>query len=186
MALDYLILPIVAVIQAALAAHRLEPAVPYSFWAVGFVGLLTAINLRGIRATARTNIVLLVWMLVVVGAFVFFAIAYRTHQQAGVSALFSLVPFYDSATFDPRAVATATGFAALTYIGFDGVTTLAEDVENPRRNVLLAIISVCAFTTLFSCLLVYLAQLVWPDYRGFPNIETAFMDVTRRGPDATR
>jgi len=77
-------------------------------------------------------------------------------------------------------VSMATAFAALTYIGFDGVTTLAEDVENPRRNVLIAIVSVCAFTTLFSCLLVYLAQMIWPDYHAFPNIETAFMDVTRR------
>ena len=39
----------------------------------------------------------------------------------------------------------ATSFAALTYIGFDGVTTLAEDVENPRRNVLLATVIVNPF-----------------------------------------
>ena len=39
---------------------------------------------------------------------------------------------------------------------------------------------VCLFTDIFSCLLVYLAQLVWPQYNSFPNIETAFMDVTRQ------
>lgn len=179
MALDYLILPIVAIIQAALTVHRLVPSIPYSAWAVGFVALLTAINLRGIRATARTNILLLICMFMVIGAFVLLAIAYLGHRD-GAAALFSVRPFYDPATFDVRAVATATAFAALTYIGFDGVTTLAEDVENPRRNVLLAIVSVCAFTTLFSCVLVYLAQLVWPDFQHFANVETAFMDVTRR------
>jgi amino acid transporter len=53
-------------------------------------------------------------------------------------------------------------------------------VENPKRNVLLATVLVCVFTGVFGCLLVYLAQLVWPDWHAFPNLETAFMDVCRR------
>jgi amino acid transporter len=69
--------------------------------------------------------------------------------------------------------------AALTYIGFDGITTLAEDALNPRRNILLATVGVCLFTGLFGGLQIYLAQRVWPDYHTFPNLETAFMDVTR-------
>jgi len=180
MALDYLVLPIVAIIQAALAAHRLVPMISYTEWAMAFVALLTAVTLWGIRATARVNIALLACMFLVCGAFVYLALLYLGHQD-GVRALVSIKPFYDPATFDWRAVSTATAFAALTYIGFDGVTTLAEDVENPRRNVLIAIVSVCALTTLLSCLLVYLAQRVWPDYHTFANIETAFMDVTRPG-----
>lgn len=75
---------------------------------------------------------------------------------------------------------TATSFAALTYIGFDGVTTLAEDVKNPKRNMLLAPVLVCLFTGLFSGLQIYLAQLVWPDYNTFTNPETAFFDVSAR------
>ena len=31
---------------------------------------------------------------------------------------------------------TGTSLAALTYGGFDGVSTLSEDVENPRKNIL--------------------------------------------------
>jgi amino acid transporter len=53
-------------------------------------------------------------------------------------------------------------------------------VENPKRTVLLATVLVCAFTGVFGCLLVYLAQLAWPDWHTFPNLETAFMDVCRR------
>jgi amino acid transporter len=75
---------------------------------------------------------------------------------------------------------TATSFAALTYIGFDGVTTLSEDVKNPRRNVLIATVLVCAFTGVFSALQIYLAARVWPAYNNFPNVETAFLDVCGR------
>src|SRR5262249_17974018 len=84
------------------------------------------------------------------------------------------------ATFSVRAIAGATSFAALTYLGFDAVTTLAEDVKNPRRNVLLSAVAVCAFTGIFGGLLVYLAHLAWPDYTTYPNVETAFIDVTPR------
>ena len=75
---------------------------------------------------------------------------------------------------------TATSFAALTYIGFDGVTTRAEDVVNPKRNVMLATGLVCLFTGVAGGLQVYLGQRVWPDYSTFPQLETAFRDVTRR------
>src|SRR6185437_9075857 len=68
----------------------------------------------------------------------------------------------------------------LTYGGFDGVTTLAEEVHNPKRNVLLAAVIVCLFTGIFGGLQIYLAQLVWPDYHTFKNLETAFMDVSRK------
>ena len=57
---------------------------------------------------------------------------------------------------------------------------MAEDVKNPRRNVLLAAVSVCLFTGFFGGLLVYLGHLVWPNYKTFTNIDTAFIDVTGR------
>ena len=179
MTLDYLVLPIVATIQVALALQRLLPSVPYTAWVTLLVVLITLLNLRGIRTTARTNTALLICMAVVIGAFFVLSAKYLI-SLSGLSGLVSLQPLYDPATFNVRAIVTGTSFAALTYIGFDGLTTLAEDVENPRRSIPLATISVCLFTAIFSCFLVYLAQLTYPDYRSFPNIETAFMDVTRR------
>ena len=97
----------------------------------------------------------------------------------GVGGLFTTHPIYDPATFNLRALAAGTSFAALVFIGFDGVSILAEEVKNPRRNVLLAAVLVCIFTGLFSGLQVYLAQIVSPDYATLTNAETAFMDVAR-------
>jgi amino acid transporter len=179
MTLDYLVLPIVAIIQASLAMQRLVPAVPRAVWNTLFVMLITSLNLRGVRATARANTVLLIGMSVVIAAFFVLGVRF-IFAHAGLSSINWAQPIYNRETFDLRAIATATSFAALTYIGFDGVTTLAEEVDNPRKNILIATVSVCIFTTLFSCALVYLAQVIWPDYHTFPNIETGFMDVTKR------
>ena len=91
-----------------------------------------------------------------------------------------MAALYPSAGSAYTDVLQATSFAALTYIGFDSITTLAEDAYNPKRNVLLATVIVCLFTRIFGGSLTYLAQLVWPDFRTFPGIATAFLDVARR------
>ena len=184
MFLDYLIVPLLCTIYGSLTVQRiLEPLIPgfpprvlYVVLAALFAGAMTFLNLCGIRATARTNLTLLVVMCGVIGVFILLAIRYLYLGQ-GWGGLFSTLPFYDPKMFDPHAIATATSLAALTYIGFDGVTTLAEDVKNPKRNVLLATVLVCVFTGVFSGLQIYLAQRVWPDWHTFPNIETAFMGV---------
>lgn len=88
-------------------------------------------------------------------------------------------PIYNPATFNLRALAAGTSLAALVFIGFDGVSILAEEVKNPKRNVLLASVCVVLFTGLFSGLQVYMAQRVWPDYTTLQNPETAFMDVAQ-------
>ena len=187
MFLDYLIIPLICTIYGALTVQRViapfvpqvPPRVLYIILAALFAGTMTFLNLRGIRATAHTNLVLLVIMCSVIGVFMLLALRYLFQAQ-GWGGVFSTEPFYAPQTFHLSSIATATSFAALTYIGFDGVTTLAEDVENPKRNVLLATVLVCLLTGIFSGLQIYLAQRVWPDWRSFPNLETAFMDVTRR------
>lgn len=179
MFLDYLIIPAINTVYGALTLQRLVPAVPYAVWAALIVGLLTYLNLRGVRSMAQANMLMLAVMTTVIGAFVVLAIRYLFLSE-GWSGVFSARTIYNPDTFDARAVLTATSLAALTYIGFDGVTTLAEEVKNPRRNVPLATVLVCLFTGIFSGLEVYLGHRVWPDYNTFPNIETAFMDVTQR------
>ena len=179
MLLDYVICPIFCVICGTLALQRAVPAMPFPVGAALFAGGITWLNLRGIKSTAGANRVLLVLMFAVLLSFIGLAINYILHHF-GIHGLFTTLPFYNPSTFRVSNVAAATSFAALTYLGFDAVTTLAEDVKNPRRNVMVAAVSVCVFTGVFGGLLVYLGQIVWPDYKSYPNIETAFVDVTRR------
>ena len=179
MLLDYLVIPTICAIFAALTIQRAVTGVPYVVWVGVFAGTITFLNLWGIRATARTNQVLVAVMGTVLVAFIVLAVRYLI-RASGWTGLFSTLPFYNPQTFDFGSLRTATAFAALAYGGFDAVTTLAEDAKNPRRDVLLATVLVCLFTGIFGGLLVYLGQLVWPDYHTFANIETAFYDLSRR------
>jgi len=178
MFLEYLFQPLQNSLYAALTIQRLLPHVPLAVLSAVAVGFMTLLCWMGIRTTARTNQILLAFMSLVMAAFLFESFRYifvHQHWQG----LVSMQPLYDARTFSVRAIAAGTALAATTYIGFDGVSILAEEVHNPRRNVLLATVLVCIFTGLFAGLQVYLAQRVWPDYRTLSNPETAFMDVAQ-------
>jgi putrescine importer len=179
MLLDYMLTPLFCTLYGTLSLQRALPMMPFPIGALVFAGGITLLNLRGIRSTALANQVLLALMAIVLLSFIVLAIRYIAIRH-GFLGLFSIAPFYRPGTFHVRTIASATSFAALTYLGFDAVTTMAEDVKNPRRNVLIAAVSVCLFTGLFGGLLVYLGHLVWPNYTTFTNIDTAFVDVTGR------
>src|SRR6266536_3155748 len=180
MILDYLLQPLINTVWISTALHeRYLPQIPYIAWAALIAGIMTVLNLAGVKSSARANKVLLAVMSVVVVAFVVLATRFLYGSQ-GWGGLFSIQPFYDPKTFNSHRIWTATSFAALTYIGFDGVTTLAEDVENPKRNVLLAVVLTCIFAGVCSAFEAYLGARIWPDWRSFPNLETAFMDICRR------
>jgi len=178
MFLEYLFQPIQNALYAALTFQRMTPRIPFAILAAFAVGLITFMTIQGIKFTARTNEVLLGFMLLVTTVFLVEAFRYVVlhHRYAG---LMSLEPIYNPGTFNLRALAAGTSLAALVFIGFDGVSILAEEVKNPKRNVLLASVCVVLFTGLFSGLQVYMAQRVWPDYTTLQNPETAFMDVAQ-------
>jgi amino acid transporter len=178
MFLEYLFQPIQNALYAVLAIQRMVPKIPFAILAALAVGLITYMTVQGIKFTARTNEVLLSFMVLVTAVFLVEAFRFLLARYH-VSGLVSLRPIYDPHTFQLRAVASGTSLAALVFIGFDGVSILAEEVKNPRRNVLLASVLVCVFTGLFSGFQVYMAQRVWPDYTTLQNPETAFMDVAR-------
>jgi amino acid transporter len=73
-----------------------------------------------------------------------------------------------------------TSLAVLTYIGFDGISTLSEEAENPRRNIMLATVLTCLAVGILSASEVYVAQLVWPASEPFPNQDTAYVYAAAR------
>lgn len=179
MFLDYLLVPLICTIYGAITLNRIFPAIPYVGWVALFAAAMTLINLRGIKFTANASWVLMIATTACISAFLYLAIRYLV-EAGGWPSLVSIQPLYNPSTFRLSTVLTATSVAALTYGGFDGVTTLAEEVHNPRRNVMLAAVGVVLFTGIFGGLQIYIAQLVWPDYHTFGNLETAFLDVSRK------
>src|ERR1700680_2135459 len=179
MVMNYMLNPIICTIWCSQQAHVFAPGVPYWAWAVFFALVFTLLNVQGVKTSARVNSALAAGMGVVIA--IFFVVAARyilgnPHDAAG----FYARPFYDPSLWNTKAVLGGTSIAVLTYIGFDGISTLSEEAENPRRNILLATVLTCFVIGILSALEVYAAQLIWPASQPFPNSDTAFTYVAGR------
>ena len=178
MVMDYMLNPIICTIWCAQQAHQFAPGVPVFAWKILFAATFTLLNLCGIKTSARFNTGLVIFMgMVVVGILL---AAARYILGAPHDAGYFIRPFYDSSTFTYGGLFGCTSIAVLTYIGFDGISTLSEEVKNPRRNIMLATVLTCFLIGLLSAAEVYVAQLVWPASEKFPDVDTAYVYVAAR------
>ncbi len=179
MVMDYMLNPMICIIWISQQAHVFAPGVPYGAWAVFFALVFTGLNIQGVKTSARVNAGLAAGMGVVIAIFFVTAARYifgHPHDGNG----FFTRPFYDPQMWDVKAVLGGTSVAVLTYIGFDGISTLSEEAENPRRNILLATVLTCSVIGILSAVEVYAAQLIWPAAEPFPNRDTAITFVAGR------
>jgi putrescine importer len=180
MVMDYILNPLICTILCSKLTQNILPGVPYWLLAIAYATAFSVLNLRGIKASARINDVLAAGMMIVVAVFFAFVVRFiwGLHEYG---AGFFTQPFYNPATFSISGVLRGTSIAVLTYIGFDAISTFSEEVENPRRNILLATVLVCLITGVLSSLEVYAAQLVWGS-KPFPEdmVESAFPLVARQ------
>ncbi len=168
---DYVMNPIICVVWCGMAARNFVP-IPFWIYAVAFAVLFTVMNLRGIEASSRTNTIIAIGLGIIIVLFLAAAVRYLWLQPPGGLAGWTR-PFYDPQTFSFSTVSSGAALAVLTYIGFDGISTLSEEAHNPRRNILLATVLVCVITGMLAAIQVYAAQLIWPGTH-FPDVDTAF------------
>src|SRR5215467_12095659 len=179
MVMDYMLNPLICTIWCAQQAHDFAPGIPVWGWKLFFAGVFTLLNIRGVKTSARINAGMAAGMGAVIVVIFVAAARYifgHPHAEPG----FFTRPFYDPQTFSTGALFGATSIAVLTYIGFDGISTLSEEAENPRRNILYATVLTCVTIGLLSAVEVYVAQLIWPATEAFPNVDTAYVHVAGR------
>jgi putrescine importer len=178
MVMDYMLNPLICTIWCAQQAHQFAPGVAVWGWKIFFATVFTLLNIRGIKTSARINTGMAIFMgMIIVGIFV---AAARYILGAPHDPAYFTRPFYDPATFSYGGLFGCTSIAVLTYIGFDGISTLSEEADNPRRNILLATVLTCVVIGLLSAAEVYVAQLIWPASEKFPDVDTAYVYVAAR------
>src|SRR5262249_39378010 len=150
------------------------PGIPVWGWKIFFAVVFTLLNLQGIKTSARVNAGLTAAMSAVVVVVFVSAIRYITGHPHNDPNFFTR-PFYDPTTFTTDNLFGCTSLAVLTYIGFDAISTLSEEAENPKRNILLATVGTCLLIGILSASEVYIAQLIWPASKPFPNQDLAYV-----------
>jgi amino acid transporter len=164
--LDYMLIPTLIYLGCAFAMSAIVPGVPKVIWVLVFVTVATTVNLLGITATARLNKLLLALQLLLLAAFAALCAMGLSRGLAGSH--LSLAPLWDSAKVTPSLIFGSLSLAALSFLGFDALSTLSEEVKGgPNTMGIATILSLAVVGTLFIAQ-TYLASLFVLDRSSFP------------------
>lgn len=122
--LDYVLVPTLLYIVAAIAMNSFVASIPVWGWVLFFIVTNTIINIRGIELTARVNRYFLLGELIVLALFIVIGLI-AVAQGKGNG--FSFDAFYNSSTFSVSLILGAVSVAVLSFLGFDGISMLAEE-----------------------------------------------------------
>src|SRR3954463_13402315 len=174
--LDYIFLPMINYLVIGLYMQDYFPSTPQALWVILAVVLVTGLNILGIRLLAGMNLLFVAAQFVFIAVFAAMAIAKITgdvHVDSWTA------PFYDSNTALGPVFAGAA-ILALSFLGFDAVSTLSEETEDPRRKIPRAIVLCALVGGLVYIFQSYLGHLAFPDWQSFgDHQDVASADVMK-------
>jgi amino acid transporter len=146
--LDYLLIPAFVYVLMSVALETLVPGVDRGVWIVLLVAVTTLVNWFGITVTSRANFISVTLQVVILAGFMGLGVAALYHGKGNGALTFA--PIFNRATFDAGKLFSATSICIMSFLGFDAVSTLAEEVQGGDRRVVgRAIIAVLLFSALF-------------------------------------
>ncbi|MEU6414471.1 APC family permease [Microbispora sp. NPDC046933] len=166
--LDYLFLPMINFLLIGIYLNSQFPEVPQWIFTLAALLLVLVLNVVGITVMNRVNV--LVVGLSVVLIVVFAALSLK--HLAGHPAPSPFAPFTPGSS-----VFAGAAILALSFLGFDAVSTLSEEAKEPRRAIPRAIVLTTLIGGLLFVLVAWMGSLVHPGYDDFANADTAGVDI---------
>lgn len=127
------------------------PAAPTKLVALGLATLLIGVNILGVKQTGRLQAIIVTGVLLVLAFFIADGITYveRMHYH----------PFFPEGGIGLLA---ATGFVFVSYAGVTKIASVAEEVENPGRNIPIGILASIGIMMLVYTFIVFVVVGVTP------------------------
>jgi len=163
--LDYLLLPATVVIIGSSFANALIPSIPTWAWGILFIAFSTFINVVGVDLMAKCSWILFALQMLVILIFVICTI--RLWINGTVN--FNAISFYNPGHFE---------MSILSYLGFDAISTLAEETINPEKAVGKAIIASILIIGAIFIVITFFAGLAYPNYQDL-DVDTAFIQIVQ-------
>jgi amino acid transporter len=183
--LDYVLVPGLLYLIASVAMNSVVTGIPVWVWLIAFVVLNTAVNLLGIQLTAIVNKFMLIGELIVLAIFLVIGVVALAQ---GKGRGFSWEPLYNSSTFSWSLVFGAVSIAVLSFLGFDGISMLAEEHKGEARQIGRSMVAALLLAGVLFIVQTWVAALLVPDSEKLLNEGdpggTAFYDAARTGGGA--
>ncbi|TFC52554.1 amino acid permease [Cryobacterium sp. TMT2-10] len=178
--LDYLFLPMINYVVIGIYLNAAVPSVPAWTFVLASIALVTILNIVGIASVARANVVVIAVQAIFIVAFV--GVAAATIGRG--TSVDLLAPFVGNGTapgFGPLAAGAAV--LCLSFLGFDSVSTLAEETRDPKKSLPRAIMIITLIAGVTFIGLAYVSHLILPSH-AFTSVDSAALDVVAQAGGA--
>ena len=172
--LDYCITPALLYVMVANWGTMLVPGSPWYVWVIVFVAFNTFVTIRGISMTRGIDIIIFIVEILAVIAFV--ALGCNFIMDGGGTGAFTMDPIWQPGEVDASFLAAGISIAALNFLGFDGISTLAEETNHPEKNIGRGIMIALSIIIVVFVAQTYMASLIQPDWASWSpeHAENAF------------
>lgn len=172
--LDYVLFPLMNYIMLAIYTQQLFPSLNYNLIMIVSILLICVINLLGVKSIASINNIITIFGFI---AILYFIVAGFHTAAGGAGWGLSSRGFINTDTFDFGLIISGSAVACFSFLGFDTITTLAEDINRPKYTLPRATIISCLVMAAIFIASSYIGQCVYPDYTSYADPDSAFVDV---------
>lgn len=173
--LDYLFLPMVNALLTKIYLTALFPEVPTWVWVFLFVGIVTILNLRSVNLLANFNALFVFIQVAIMVVFVILVVK-GLHNGEGAGEVFTMQPFFTDG-MNYSVLITGATILCFSFLGFDAVTTLAEETPNPKKTIPKAIFLTALWGGIIFITASFFIQLFFPDMSRFKEPEAALPEI---------
>ncbi len=163
--LDSCITPALLYVMVANWGTMLVPNSPWYLWVIVFVVFNTFVNIRGISMTRGIDFIIFAVEILAVIAFI--ALGCNFIMGGGGAGEFNADPLWQPGKVDAHFLAAGISIAALNFLGFDGISTLAEETNEPQKNIGRGILIALGLIIVCFVAQTYIASLVQPDWQSW-------------------
>lgn len=172
--MDYGLFPVLNYIVLTTFLCEMFPSLNYTVTMIACILIICVINLVGIKGVATVNNILTIFGFLVVFYFIFSCI--KTFNDPTSTATFSTIGLINPEYFSWSMLLTGASIACFSFLGFDAITTLSEDINNPKKVLPKALILTCVIMCVVFVVMSWLAQCVYPSLE-YTNPNAAFLDA---------
>lgn len=173
--LDYIFSPIIAILTFGIFMNTEFPAIPVFVWILIMNVVLAVVNIVGIKSVARVSGISVI---VQIGFILLFCILVAKDILTGdTGSIFSLIPFFgDDVSFN--AVFSGAALICFCFLGFDAVTTMAEETIDAKKTIPKGIFMIVLIAATMYIAISYLTQIAYPDFT-FSNSDNASYSLVK-------
>lgn len=175
--LDYLFSPIIACLTFGIYLHAQFPAVPAFVWIILLNIVLAVVNIAGIQFSASLSKLFVFFQIIFIALFCAYLIK-GFHGFEGVAQ-----PFANLDVGLPTILAGAS-IICFSFLGFDTVSTLAEETIQPKKTIPRAIMLIILIASVLYVVTSYLIQVSFP-HLTFVNLDSAGFELMKMAGGAT-